>query len=129
MARRQAIDLPYMRHGNPFPLGSKIGNVVISGAIHCNDEKLGGETPEDPEAQVAAMFTNIRNFMAAAGGSTDDIMKIRLLVRDPGYVKHINPEWVKMFPDEDTRPTRKIDFPTQLHGGAFAAELYAILES
>jgi hypothetical protein len=34
-----------------------------------------------------------------------------------------------MFPDEDTRPTRKIDYPNQLHGGFFAAEIYAVLGS
>jgi enamine deaminase RidA (YjgF/YER057c/UK114 family) len=117
-----------MKHGNPFPIGSKIGNVVISGAIHCNDERLGGKTPEAPEDQAAAMFANIRNFMAAAGGSPDDILKIRLLVKDPQYAPHINPEWVKMFPDEETRPTRKIDYPNQLHGGYFAAEIYAVLD-
>jgi enamine deaminase RidA (YjgF/YER057c/UK114 family) len=129
MAKRQSIDLDYMRHGNPFPIGSKIGNVVISGAIHCNDEQAGGQIPEDPDEQAAAMFKNIRNFMAAAGGTTDDILKIRLLVKDPSYAKHINSEWVKMFPDEDTRPTRKIDYPNQLHGGFFAAEIFAVLES
>lgn len=127
MARRQSIDLSYMRHGNPFPIGAKIGNVVFSGAIHCIDEK-SGQTPEDPDDQVAAMFNNIRNFMAAAGGSPQDIVKITLLVKEPQYSAYINKEWVKMFPDEDSRPTRKIDFPNALHGGFFAAEVYAVLE-
>lgn len=104
MAKRQAIDLTYMRHGNPFPIGCKIGNVVVSGAIHCNDEQRAGQIPETPEEQVAAMFNNIRNFMAAAGGSTDDIIKIRLLVKEPQYSQCINKEWIRMFPDEATRP-------------------------
>ena len=128
MPRRQSIDLAYMRHGNPFPIGSKIGNVVVSGAIHCFDEKLG-KTPDDPEAQAAAMFTNVRNFMAAAGGSPEDILKIRLLVKDQQYSTYLNKEWVEMFPDEDSRPTRKIDVPNQLHGGFFAAEVYAVLDT
>jgi len=127
MPRRQSIDLAYMRHGNPFPIGSKIGNVVVSGAIHCYDEKLG-QTPEGPEEQAAAMFTNVRNFMAAAGGTTEDIIKVRLLVKEPQYSAYLNKEWVKMFPEEDSRPTRKIDFPNQLHGGFFAAEIYALLD-
>ncbi len=127
MPRRQSIDLAYMRHGNPFPVGSKIGNIVISGAIHCVDEK-SGQTPEGPGEQVAAMFNNIRNFMAAAGGATDDILKIRLLVKEPQYSGYINKEWVAMFPDEECRPTRKIDIPVQLHGGFFAAEIYAVLD-
>jgi enamine deaminase RidA (YjgF/YER057c/UK114 family) len=127
MARRQSIDLSYMRHGNPFPMGCKIGNVVASGAIHCNDER-SGQIPETPEEQVGAMFNNIRNFMTAAGGTPDDILKIRLLVKEPQYSAYINKEWVKMFPDEESRPTRKIDFPNQLHGGFFAAEIYAVLD-
>ena len=127
MAKRQSIDLDYMRHGNPFPIGSRIGNFVLSGAIHCNDERLDGNVPEDAAEQAAAMFTNIRNFMTAAGGSLDDIVKIRFLVRDPQYSVHINPEWVKMFSDEGTRPTRKIDVPTQLHGGFYAAAIFAVL--
>lgn len=127
MAERQSIELDYMRHGNPFPIGSKIGNFVLSGAIHCNDEK-SGKVPEDAAEQAGSMFNNIRNFMSAAGGTPDDIIKIRFLVKDPQYSMHINPEWVKMFPDEDRRPTRKIDFPNQLHGGFFAAELFAVLD-
>src|SRR5438128_4328390 len=117
-----------MRHGNPFPIGSKIGSFVMSGRIHCVDEKLG-DTPDEPEAQVAAMFNNIRNFMTAAGGSTDDILKIRLLVKESKYSTYINKEWVEMFPDEEARPTRKIDVPVQLHGGFFAAELFAVLQN
>src|SRR5579871_6470245 len=126
MGERRSIDLGYMRHGNPFPMGSRIGNVVMSGAIHCNDEQTG-QVPEEPTAQVAAMFNNIRNFMAAAGGTTDDIIKIDLLIKAPQYAAYINDEWVKMFPDPERRPTRKIDVPNQLHGGFFAAELFAVL--
>jgi 2-iminobutanoate/2-iminopropanoate deaminase len=128
MAKRQAIDLAYMLHGNPFPMGSKIGNFVMSGAIHCNEEQTG-QIPEDPDAQAAAMFNNIRNFMAAAGGTTDDIVKLTLLVADAQYRTQLNNEWVRMFPDEATRPTRKIDVSSQLHAGVYSAEIFAVLGS
>jgi 2-iminobutanoate/2-iminopropanoate deaminase len=127
MPRRQSVDLSYMRHGNPFPIGTRIGNVVLSGAIHCVEEQ-SGQIPEDPEEQVAAMFNNIANFMKAAGGTTQDIIKLTLLVKEPKYSAFINNEWVKMFPDEESRPTRKIDVPNTLHGGFFAAEIYAVLD-
>ena len=127
MAKRQSINLSYMSHGAPIPMGSRIGSMVLSSAIGGFDEK-SGTTPEDPDEQAAAMFTNVRNFMTAAGGSPDHIIKMTLLLKEQKYAANVNTEWVKMFPDEASRPGRHAEIPNRLAQGLFAVEIVAVIE-
>lgn len=119
MAKREVIDVPALgKHGdNPIPALVRIGNMVFSGGIAGRDPETG-DVPEDAAAQVANAFTNIRLAMEAAGGSADDIAKVTVFVRDKAVREHINPEWVKLFPDEKSRPVRHVltaDIPKRLH--------------
>jgi len=92
-------------HGQPFPTAVRVGNMLFSSAV-------GGENPEtgampvDIETQVANCFQTIRNIMAAAGGSPDTIGKATVFLRDRDDRAHVNPEWERMFPDENSRPVR-----------------------
>jgi len=59
------------------------------------------------EEQVANVFAHIRHDVEAAGGSVDDIIKINFWVKDPVSQRAaLNTEWVKMFPDPESRPAR-----------------------
>lgn len=127
MAKRQSLDLAYMHHGAPIPMGSKIGSIVFSSAIGGHDEKTG-KTPEDPDEQAAAMFANIRNFMEVAGGTPDDIIKVTLLLKENQYRAAVDKEWVKMFPDEHSRPARHAEIPNRLAQGFFAVEIIAVVD-
>jgi enamine deaminase RidA (YjgF/YER057c/UK114 family) len=62
--------------------------------------------PEEPAQQVAFMFQNIRAVMAQAGGSTDDIVQIIVMLSDRRFRDLVNEQWVAMFPDPDDRPAR-----------------------
>ena len=126
MAKRQSIDLDYMAHGAPIPMGSKIGNVVYSSAIGGYSESLG-KTPEDAEGQAKAIFENIRNFMKAAGGTVDDIIKVQVLFKEGTSLESINKEWLAMFPDEHSRPARHAENPNRLPQGFFALEVVAVI--
>jgi enamine deaminase RidA (YjgF/YER057c/UK114 family) len=65
------------------------------------------ELPASLEEQVANVFAHIRHDVEAAGGSVDDIIKINFWVRDPvSQPAALNTEWVKMFPDPESRPAR-----------------------
>jgi 2-iminobutanoate/2-iminopropanoate deaminase len=106
--KRQVIHVPGVpRHKNPIPNAVRLGNMIFSSSIAGYDPKTG-ETPKDPATQVANAFINVRQTMEAAGGTTDDIGRILFYVHDMSTRELLNKEWLKMFPDEDNRPVRKV---------------------
>ena len=125
MAKRTSINIKGMAHGAPIPMGSKIGNMVYSSGIAGRDTEAG-KMPESAEEQAVHMFKNIRAFMDAAGGTPDDIIQVLILTKDEKYREQINPEWLKMFPDEHSRPARHV-MTTDVRGALFQAEIVAVL--
>ena len=106
MARRKMIQSDKLgSHNNPIPTGVVIGNVILPSVI-------SGAGPdgisEDPEEQIHQAFENLRNVMAAAGGSTDNIGKIIFYLKDFSHRALVNKEWLAMFPNEDDRPARHV---------------------
>lgn len=106
MAKRQSVNFPGFAHQNPIPNASRIGNIVMSSVI--GGTRPGTrELPASLEEQVANVFAHIRHDIEAAGGSVDDIIKITFWVKDPVLQRAaLNTEWVKMFPDPQSRPAR-----------------------
>ena len=106
MAKRKSINGSRARHENPIPNASRVGNVVMSSVI--GGAKPGTrELPASLEEQVANVFAHIRHDIEAAGGSVDDIIKINFWVKDlVSQRAALNTEWVKMFPDPESRPAR-----------------------
>lgn len=106
MAKRKSINGDKPRHENPIPNASRIGNLVMSSVI-AGTNPGSRELPESFEAQVANIFAHIRHDVAAAGGSADDIIMVTFWVRDPASQRAgLNTEWVKLFPDPESRPAR-----------------------
>jgi enamine deaminase RidA (YjgF/YER057c/UK114 family) len=62
------------------------------------------------------MFQHVRAIMAAAGGSTHDIIKMSVWMADRSQRDVLNREWLKMFPDEHSRPARHTS-QASLEGG------------
>ena len=80
------------------------------------------ELPASLEEQIANVFAHIRHDVEAAGGSVDDIIKINFWVKDPASQRAaLNTEWVKMFPDPESRPAR--------HTLALPADRRALLQA
>ena len=106
MAGRKSINGSRARHENPIPNASRVGNIVMSSVI--GGTRPGTrELPASLEEQVANVFAHIRHDIEAAGGSVDDIIKITFWVKDPVLQRAaLNTEWVKMFPDPQSRPAR-----------------------
>src|SRR6201993_838526 len=92
------------KHVNPIPNACRIGNLVMSGVILGRDSD--GKMPETLEAQCANMFAHMKATVEAAGGTTDDIIKMTVWLKDRSQRGPVNVEWLKMFPDEDSRPAR-----------------------
>ena len=126
MAKRKVIEIPGLAHQAPIPMGAKIGNVVYSSAIS-GIEPQTKSPPQDPDKQAEALFRNIRTFMKQAGGTPDDIIRMAVYLKEESYREAINKEWLKMFPDEHSRPARHA-IKIELRGEVlFQIELIAVL--
>jgi 2-iminobutanoate/2-iminopropanoate deaminase len=119
MAKRQSVNFPGFAHQNPIPNASRIGNVMMSSVISGVDPGTRN-LPSDLAAQVTNVFTHIRRAIETAGGTPDDIIKITFWMKDPATGRAaLNDEWVKMFPDPESRPAR--------HTRALGAESNALV--
>jgi len=105
MPERQSIDITGFRHQNPIPNASRVGNLLMSGLI-AGAEPGTRRFPDDLDEQLAHVFTYVRDIMEAAGGTTDDIVKMHVWLKDPTERGLLNKHWVAMFPDEHSRPAR-----------------------
>jgi 2-iminobutanoate/2-iminopropanoate deaminase len=106
MVERKSVNFPGFGHQNPIPNASRVGNIVMSSVIGGSNPGTR-ELPPTLEAQVANVFGYIRSAVEAAGGKTEHIVKINFFVKDPTSQREaLNAEWVKMFPDPNSRPAR-----------------------
>jgi enamine deaminase RidA (YjgF/YER057c/UK114 family) len=105
MARRQSIHIEGFVHKNPIPNASRIGNLLMSSIINGVDPATG-KVASTLEQQCRFMFEHVRAIMAKAGGTTDDIIKMTVWMKDRAQRDAVNVEWVRMFPDEHARPAR-----------------------
>ena len=110
MADRKSIDIDGFVHKNPIPNASRIGNILMSGVIFGKDSRTD-QIPETLAEQSALVFSHMKDIVEAAGGTTEDILKVNIYLKDPADRAAVNDEWVKMFPDELARPAR------HSHGG------------
>jgi enamine deaminase RidA (YjgF/YER057c/UK114 family) len=106
MSNRKSIDVEGFSHGaNPIPAASRVGNVIMTGAISGLDPATG-KIPDDPKAQVAQAFVNLEKILKAGGASLADVVKIGVIVKSLTLREEINIHWLKAFPDEHSRPAR-----------------------
>jgi 2-iminobutanoate/2-iminopropanoate deaminase len=124
---RKSIMFPGFSHQNPIPNASRVGNIVMSSVIGGSNPGTR-ELPSTLEQQVKNVFDYIRAAIEAAGGTPQNIVKIDFYVQDPATQREaLNAEWVKMFPNPDSRPARHT---TALPAGSRAmvqAAFYAVL--
>jgi 2-iminobutanoate/2-iminopropanoate deaminase len=103
--RRQSIYLEGYGHTNPVPAAARIDRFVFSGAITGRDAETK-EMPKDLDTQCVNLFAHVRQIVEAAGGSTDDIVKMTVWLSDFRARDALNREWEAMFPDPQNRPAR-----------------------
>ena len=128
MSKRRNIEVPGLDHTNPIPLATMMGPFLVSGGIPGRDPATG-RTGADFDAQVVLMFENVRRVVQAAGGTTDDIIKLTVWMKSGRDKKTLNAEWLAMFPDENSRPARHTfvydDLPLDY---AIQCEIMAVIE-
>lgn len=127
IGRRRSIEITGFAHANPVPAASRIGPFVFSGVLTGRD--AAGTMPPDLAGQVANIFAHAREVVEAAGGTTDDIVKMTVWVRPELYRDReaLNAAWLAEFPDAASRPTRQV-MATVLDGETLVqADLVAIV--
>jgi 2-iminobutanoate/2-iminopropanoate deaminase len=114
MNPRRSIDIPGLHHQNPIPMASRIGPILMTGAVYGRDPKTG-TAPPDIESQCVLMFASVRTILELAGGTPDNIVKMNVWLKDKQHRPHVNKVWIEMFPDPQSRPARHTsasdDFP------------------
>jgi enamine deaminase RidA (YjgF/YER057c/UK114 family) len=108
-------------------MGCIIGPFMMTSGIFGMEPETR-KTPPDIESQCRLMFENIRKVMDAAGGSVEDIIKVVVWAKDKGFKEAVNKEWLKMFPDEHSRPARHTMLYQGFSGNALVqCEIVAVL--
>lgn len=115
MVRRQTIQVQGFSHANPIPAGARVGPLFMSGLINGTDPGTG-QLAEGLEAQCACMFRQIRNVLAAAGGTPGNLVRMTVWLKDRSQRGPLNEQWLAMFPDAHDRPAR-----ISLEAGALSA--------
>lgn len=70
----------------------------------------------------------MRAIMREAGGSPDDIGKVSIAVADRDDRRLINPHWLAMFPDDNSRPVRHTSATPLPEGRCIQMEFIAVLQ-
>ena len=104
---RSSISVKGLSHRHPVPNACRIGNMVFSGAIH-GVNSITHELPTEIADQSANVFANMLAIVEAAGGSARDVIKVEIYLRDSHDRDAVNTEWVRMFPDPESRPARHV---------------------
>lgn len=106
MSKRQSIYLAEFGHQNPIPVACRIGDTLMSGIVYGLDPSTG-KVAETLDQQCALMFRHVRTVVEAGGGTTDDIVKMTIWLKDRSQRAPVNREWEAMFPDPADRPARQ----------------------
>ncbi len=104
-APRQSVHIEGFKHVNPIPAASCVRGVLMSGVVTGRDPATG-QLPAGIDEQCAHMFQHVRAIVETAGGSTADILKLTVWLKNPADREALNREWVAMFPDPESRPAR-----------------------
>lgn len=125
--RRTSIELDAFGHENPVPVGSRIGPFLASGVLTGRDPRTR-QMPADLATQCANMFGHVRALLAAAGGSTDDVLSMTVRLADFRDRDALNREWLAMFPDPASRPARQVVAADLDRGALVQCDLWAVLD-
>lgn len=103
--RRQALEIPGLRHRDPLPMGTRMGDLVFSSVLGGEDPATG--QPRQGREQIEQAFSNMRRLVEIAGGSPDDIALVWVFLGDFSFQAAMVEIWLKMFPQDGNRPARK----------------------
>lgn len=105
---RRSIDVEGFNHGvQPIPAAARVGGLVTTGGIYGLDPATG-RLPDDVAEQARLMFWQLERVLAAAGAGFGDVARMTIYAKVPEARAAVNAEWLKAFPDPESRPARHI---------------------
>jgi enamine deaminase RidA (YjgF/YER057c/UK114 family) len=104
MSQRVSIEVPGLKHENPIPAACRIGPFLVSSVIAPKD--ADGKVPEGLDAQCGQVFANLKALLAAAGATSEQVIKLTVWLKDRALRPHVNKFWLELFPDPHSRPAR-----------------------
>jgi enamine deaminase RidA (YjgF/YER057c/UK114 family) len=123
---RRSVYVDEIAHQSPIPNASRIGNIIVSGLIRGADPATS-KLAATLEQQCAFMFLHMRRAVESGGATVEDIIKVTVwmkeLTRQP-----VNDQWVKMFPDPESRPARQILEVPMEPGVLIQCDFMAVIE-
>lgn len=86
----------------PAAIGPYSQAVVALGLVHCSgqialDPQSGELVGSDVETQARQVFKNLRAVLAAAGASTDSVLKCNVFLADMGDFPRVNALYEQVF--------------------------------
>lgn len=128
MGLRQTLQVAGFSHVNPIPAAARVGPLLMSGLINGTDPATG-KLAEGLDAQCACMFQQVRNVLAAGGGTPAQIVRMTVWLQDRSQRGPLNAQWLAMFPNADDRPARLSLQATELSAGILVqCEITAYIE-
>jgi 2-iminobutanoate/2-iminopropanoate deaminase len=70
----------------------------------------------------------METLVRAGGGTTADIARVTVFVKDDSVRPHVNAAWLAMFPDADDRPARHTQVVDLQHGMVVQLEMLAFVQ-
>jgi 2-iminobutanoate/2-iminopropanoate deaminase len=129
--KRKATNLPGLAAGSVNDAGVapdlvQIGNLFFTSGIRGVDLATGrlGETPEK---QFELAWRNLRRLVEHAGLSIDNVGLVTNFIDNQDYRAFINPGWLELFPDENSRPARKTTSYPLPSGEAVELQAYGVV--
>lgn len=93
---RRFINLPNRRHNLPFSDGVLVGDTLyLSGRIGIDPET--GVAPADLDQEIALLLDGVRDVLAAAQMSMDDLVYVQIYCPDLSLFDHFNERYRAYF--------------------------------
>lgn len=106
MSKRESIEIEGYHHGGqPIPAACRVGDVIMTSGVFGLDIE-SGILPDDVCEQAKLMFANLEKILQAGGSGFDDVVKMTVYVKVPDARTAVNDQWLKSFPDSNSRPAR-----------------------
>ena len=105
MPWRESFEIAPVKHNAPIPMVTRTGNMVFTSGVMGADPATG-QIPESLEQQAENCFINLEAALAKAGARPSDVAKMTVFIKSNNNRQIVNPPWLKMFPDERSRPAR-----------------------
>ena len=116
MTKRQSLYVEGFGHANPIPAACRKGPLLMTGLINGTDPATG-KLASTLEEQCAHMFSQVRRIVESGGGTTDDVVRMAVWLKDRSQREPLNQQWLAMFPDPHDRPARLSLQAGELSGG------------